>query len=443
MSPIGRKLGGLYRRVRSDPRMRGEVGWVVATKLSEFAILFVLLKILTNVLGKSGYGEYNLAETAMILFTQIFLVPIRESYLRDYHGAVERGERRAAGMILIRWYAVTTIVIALVAAGLSAWVSEQFDFGRWTALAWGVLFVFDRWRFLALEVLNMRRERRAWALRSIGFQATLVVCVAAALWVGPPTAATALFGYAFASFVFAVIIAGPMVREIVTLPASQPSHLLSMAVTFGIPFSALLVAQWVQGFADRYLLKALLDAETVGLYVAAYQVAGIPYALMLRIGHNLLLPIAYQRGSDLNDAARLWAADKILLAGLGVQMAIGGCMLLFYLFFGQRLVVLLTNESFVVPTTTIVALAAGRYMQALAQATQPIFAVHHRMGGMLWVRLIGAAATLAICIPMIRSHGAFGAAAGSLMALSLYVTLLWFGPWGCWWMIREVRRALR
>jgi O-antigen/teichoic acid export membrane protein len=59
---------------------------------------------------------------------------------------------------------------------------------------------------------------------------------------------------------------------------------------------------------------------------------------------------------------------------------------------------------------------------------------------MLWVRLIGAAATLVICIPMIRSHGVFGAAAGSLMALAIYVVLLWFGPWGCWWMIREARR---
>lgn len=414
-----------------------------ATKVAEFGILFALLKLLTNALGKEGYGEYNLAETAMILFTHTLLAPIREAYLRNYHGSLERSERRAAGLILIRWYAVGTIGVALSAVLLSSWVSERFGFGRQTVLAWGVLFLFDRWRFLAIEALNMRRERRTWALRSIAFQATLVICVAAFLQIGPPAAATALFGYAFASFLFALIVAGPMIREIVALPVGNPSHLGGLAVSFGIPFAVLLILQWIQGFADRYLLKALLDAETVGLYVAAYQVCGLPYALMLRIGHNLLVPIAYQRAGDLDDATRLWSADKLLLVGLGLQAFVGAAMLLFYWTFGRWLIVALTNETFLVPTATVVALAAGRYVQALAQATQAIFAVHRRMTNMLWIRVFGAAATLGICVPMIEQRGAFGAALGSWMALSLYLAALWFGPSGCWRMVRAARQSAR
>lgn len=434
-------MSALVRRVLGNARLRGEVGWVVATKLVEFGILFVLLKLLTNVLGKDGYGEYNLAETALILVTQMLLVPIRESYMRDYHGAAERGEQRAAGLLLIRWYATTTLGVALTAAALSAWIGERLEFGRYTVLAWGVLFLFDRWRFLALEVLNMRRRRRAWALRTLGFQAMLVVSIAGALYIGPPTAATALFGYAFASATFAVILAGPMIREIVSLPIDRPSHLLSMAASFGVPFAALLMFQWVQGFADRYLLKVMLDTEAVGLYVAAYQVSGIPYSLMLRIGHNLLVPIAYQRGRDPGNATRIWSADKILLAGLGVQIVVGAAMLLVYLAIGPELVVLLTNETFVVPATMVVVLAAGRYVQAIAQATQPIFAIHQRMVGMLWLRLFGAVVTVGICVPMIRAYGAFGAALGSLLALIIYLVALWLGPAGCWWMIRDARRG--
>jgi hypothetical protein len=41
------------------------VGWVVTGKLVEFAILLVLLKLLTNVRARPGYGEYELAETAL------------------------------------------------------------------------------------------------------------------------------------------------------------------------------------------------------------------------------------------------------------------------------------------------------------------------------------------------------------------------------------------
>lgn len=443
MTRLRDRIGALAGRLVGDARLRSEMIWVVATKTAELAILFVLLKLLTNVLGKEGYGEYNLAETALILFGQILLVPVRESYLRDYHGAVERGERRAAGMILVRWYGVATVSVAVVAALLTGWVSERFEFGRWTALAWGLLFLFDRWRFLALDVLNMRRERRAWAIRSIGFQALLVPCVGAALWIGPPTAATALFGYAFASLIFALVVAAPMVAEIVRMPVGRPSHLASMAVTFGVPFGALLLFQWVQGFADRYLLKAMLEPETVGLYVAAFQVCGIPYALMLQIGHSLLVPIAYQRAADPTDGSRLWAADRVMLGGLAVQAVVGALMLFAYAAFGRRLVVLLTNDDFVVPATTLVVLAAGRYVQALSQATQPIFAIHQRMTHMLWLRLFGAVVTLGVCIPMIRSFGTLGAAAGTLVSLTLYLIALWFGPSGCFWLLRAARRPLR
>src|SRR5262249_31795486 len=159
----------------------------------------------------------------------------------------------------------------------------------------------------------------------------------------------------------------------------------------------LFVFHWLQNFGDRYLVKTLLDAESVGLYVAAYQVCGIPYTLLGRVTHDLLTPIAYQRGRDQSDPAQLWAADRILLAGIATQIGVGTAMLGFYALFGQQLLALLTNEHFVLPTSTLVALAAARFAQAVTQEIQPIFAVHHQAGTMLWFRFVGAFLTIAIC----------------------------------------------
>ena len=436
-----RRLVAPIARLISTPRLRAEVGWVVVNKTAEFGLLFLLLKLLTNTLGREGYGEYNLAETAIVLLGSVLLVPISESYMRDFHASRRRGESRASGVFLLRWYLAATCGVALAAAVLSPAIGERFGIGRWTALAAGLVFLFDRWRFLGQEALNIRRERRAWTLLNVGYSITLVLAIGAAVRLGPAQASTALFGFAAAAALFAALVAGPMALRILRSPPGPPSDIRRLALTFGAPLGALMAFQWVQGFIDRYLLKAFLDMEAVGLYVAAYQVCGIPYTLLLRISHNLLTPIAYQRGHDVRDAGSLWAADRLLLAGLAIQAVIGALMLVGYGLFGPRLVVLLTSPDFVVPTSTVVVLAAGRYVQALGQGLQPVFAVHKRTGAVLRFRVFGAILTVAICTPLTQQFGLFGAALGSLLALVLYLVGLVFGPSGCWWMIRRTRMA--
>lgn len=423
-----------------NPRLRAEIGWVVVNKGAEFVLLFGLLKLLTNQLGKAGYGEYNLAEVAVLLVGNALLMPVHESFLRDYHGSKERGERRAAGLFLLRWYAAATLLAAVLAGLLSTNLGRWLGVGPWTPLAAGLIFVFERWRFLGQDVLNIQRKRRAWALFNLAYSALLLATIGIAVHVGPATATTALFAYAGAAAVFSVVVAGPMVRGMLREPEGAASGLPRLVWVFGVPYAALLLFQWVQGFSDRYLVKGLLDPESVGLYVAAYQVCGIPFTLVLRIAHNLLTPIAYQRSRDTEDPAQLWSADKLVLTGIAIQLCVGVAMLVGYALVGQQLLVLLTNERFVLPTVTLVVLAAGRFVQSVSQATQPIFAVHHELRRMLWFRGFGAVLTLGICWLAISRYGIPGAAIGTLVALSVYLVALLFAPGGCWWLVTDARR---
>jgi hypothetical protein len=104
------------RRIASTPRLRAEFGWVLANKIAELGLQFALLKVLTTRLGKKEYGEFNLAETAVMLVGTIVLMPVHEAYMRDYHGGIARGYKRSAALVLIRWYALATLGTALVLA---------------------------------------------------------------------------------------------------------------------------------------------------------------------------------------------------------------------------------------------------------------------------------------------------------------------------------------
>ena len=436
MSQWIRVAGSAFR----DPRLRSETGWVVANRVLEFFVLFCLLKVLTTSLGRAGYGEFNLAETSLLLIAACTLAPVRESYLRDYYGARQRGEERSAGLTLLSWYATVTLTVAIGLAILSQKLSDQLGVSPSIGLAAGLLFAFDRWRHLALEVMNVQRKRRSWALASQAFS----VLQLAAIWVAfrqfPARADVALFAYAAASALMAIITVAPLARSIFRAPKGQSGRLRKMSLTFGLPFAALLVLQWTQGFADRYMIMGLLDTQSVGVYVAAYQICGAPYALCQRIYHSLLTPIAYQRGSQENSPRLLWEADRILLSGLFLQLSVGLLTLLMLVLFGPHLVRWLTTDAFSLPSAVIAAVSVGRLAQSLAQSTQPIFAVHHKVHQLLGVRALGASCTVGLCWIMISKFGILGAAVGNALAFSIYLAILIFAPWGCWWLVRDVRR---
>jgi O-antigen/teichoic acid export membrane protein len=431
------------RRVTGEPRLRAEIGWVIGNNLGEFCIGFALLKVMTNLLGKQGFGEFKLAETAILFLASVFLSPIHESYLRDYYSVLDSGQGRRFGLLLVRWYAAVTMGCAILAGLLSLKFAQWFDISRWTTLAAGLVFLFLPWRVLRLDILNIRRERRSQMLQNIAYLTLQVGTIWAVLSFLSATPSAALLAYAGVAAIFAGVAGVPLVREVLRLPESPPASLMPIVWSFGIPYAALLVFQWTQGATDRYLLKAMIDTQTVGLYVAAYQVCGIPYLLLLKVCHSLLRPIAYERGRDLEDARGLWRADRVLLGGVALQTVLGAGMLLFYAIAGQRLLVMLTSPQFLLPTGTIVALAASRFVQSIAQFLESIFAVHHRMLSMLGFRLVGAAATVAICWYGVRWYGIFGAAAGTLLAFVIYFLCLLVGPGGWVWLVTRAHRDAR
>ena len=79
------------RSVLRSPRLRGEAGWVVIHKLTEFAVMFVTLKLFTNLMPRGVYGEYSIALTALALLANLTAIPVAEAYYRSYHAAETDG----------------------------------------------------------------------------------------------------------------------------------------------------------------------------------------------------------------------------------------------------------------------------------------------------------------------------------------------------------------
>ncbi|MBP9026289.1 MAG: hypothetical protein KBH81_09105 [Phycisphaerae bacterium] len=440
---LTKPLEGLLGRIRDSERVRGEIGWVVFHWAAEFALVFAVLKLLTTILGREGYGEYTLVVTATDLVGAVLLSPVIQAFLRTYHPAERDQHERRAGLLVFRWYAAASIGVMTAGALLSKPFAAQFNLHPWSVLVGGLIFTGYQFRMLGVEVLTIRRRRRATALLNCAFLATQILLLLLITSIWGATAQGALTSYALAVLLFAAVIAIPLLCELLGKPDNGAFNLRPLIWSFGVPAGLLLVLQWFQSCGDRYILDRLVDREAVGCYVAANQVGSAPYFLLYGVLATLLRPIAYQRCNDCNDARGLWAADRLLLGGIGAYVVLGGLAGVGFALCGPELLVLFSSEQFALPRITFVVLAVSRGLQRLGFLLELFFAVHQRMSALLAFRIAGATFTLAICWVMTAGWGLPGAALGSLTAAALNVGLIVLGPGGVLHMIRAARRSLR
>lgn len=439
--PFTRVLGDMSAALRT-PRLRGEAGWVIGHKLVEFALVFVGLKLYTNLMTREAFGEFNLALVAVGLLGDLTIMPLAHTYYRGLSRTDADGSARSAGIILLRWYCVVTVVVAITAAAAALPISGWLHVGRWTILATGLLFLANRWRALGVEVLDMRRQRRACAVQNLGFIAANIALAALILGVWNGSPAAALSAYALAAGLFAWTGTRPVVRDILAQPAGLPSDLMHRVMTFGVPYGALLVCQWVQNFAERYIVGIQLDLHEVGGYVAAYQVCGIPYMLLSAVLNGLGVPIAYDRARIVNDVGQLWSADKVLLLGIGIYLVLGAAAIPIYSLWGDSLLRLLTSDHFAIGGSVILCLTLARYIQCLGLLLQAFFAVHQRMGASLGFRVVGGLLVIPISWFAVKWHGVAGAAWGVLISGIIYTLMVCLCPGGCVSLVQSAHRRL-
>jgi len=439
---LGNMTGTLYTHLQ-NPRIRTEATVVAVHVVFQFLLTFISLKVLTSLLGMEAFGEFQLAMTGEGLLTSVLIMPMQNTYLRFFHKAETEWFARSAGAFTLKWYAAITGLVFLLGCLLTLPFSKLFNLAPLTVMAVSVLFVVGRWRQLGTQVLTIRRKRIAAGVQNLGWLATQILFAFIIIRIWNASASAALFGYAIGAMIFAGISMFPLIRWILARQDTQKGDMLKLVLTYGLPTGALLLCQWVQGFADRYILAIQLDKEATGLYIAAFQICGAPYLFIQYFIRSMLLPIAFQRAKDMNNHRQLWSADKILMIGIAIFLLIGIAVLGLYAMFGQQLVILLTTAKFVIPTHVLILLACCRMIQGVLDLVQMFFAVHQRIGALLLYRVLGAIITVPLCWFAISRYGILGAAIGSLVATLACAMLLCFCPNGVLHLVRGVRRKAR
>lgn len=377
---------------------------------------FLLLPLLTRLFSPADYGFIDILATLTSLTTILFSLSLESALARFWHERDEVSRRHLMTATTLFVGAVGAAGVA-VAAMLSPWLSLQLagSAGHETEvlLAVGIAWLMS---MATLPQMALRMDRRIVKFGALQILNTaLGVVLGVWLIVGAGLQVRGLLlGYAAAAGV-TLLLGLFWVRDscFFGLPSWQT---LRESLRYGLPLVPAVLINWFSAQTDRIVLLTLLGLGVVGLYGAAAKVAMI-VAVAAEVFRMAWLPLAMR---EISSPGRGQYFRRSLAGYLTAMVALG----LVIASFAHELLGALTTTAYAEGYAMICWLVGAQVFYGAASITNVGMLISKRTGGNSIAAAISAAVNLAVCVILVSTIGAPGAAIGSCISALLFATLL-------------------
>ena len=321
-------------------RLGWELFWIVLGQALTVVGALVGVRLLTEKLNPTLYGELALGLTMCGLVNQLAFGPLQQGILRFFGPAQEVNEFRA--YLIDVWELLTKASFFILAiAGLlliGLWFSGQ---GAWIVLAaMAFLLALISGYERALDAMQSAARHRmitAWH-QAIGQWLRFLLAVGLIVWLGA-SSSMAMLGYILAT---SIVLFSQLIffrRKFEAIILSQ-SHIQSDSDNknkwtqrirnYAWPFATWGLFLWLQQSSDRWALQTFSQTQDVGYYAVLFQLGWWPMVLFPGIIVQFLQPIFYRQAGDGTDPIRVMRVRKLsfmailaflALTGLGTGMA--------------------------------------------------------------------------------------------------------------------------
>lgn len=299
------------------------------------------VRLLTNVLDPTSYGELALGMTVATLVQQLALGPLSGAFLRFFAPAQEANQL-GAYLQGVRVLLGRVTIILLAVGGLFSLGLWAFSHVEWSALVLAALVfsLLSGYNAALNGMQNAARQRVivAWH-QGLGQWLRFLMAVALMAVLGA-FSSVAMMGYALA---FVVMLGSQIVffrRKILPLSAFQPvvepgdvGDWTRKMRSYAWPFATWGLFTWAQLSSDRWALQTFGVTSDVGLFAVLYQLGYYPITLLSGLVVQLISPILFSRAGDGADQSRLdhtLRLNSLLVLG-AVLLAVLGTILVFSL----------------------------------------------------------------------------------------------------------------
>ena len=306
-------------------RLAKEGSWIVAGQIAAVAGALVLVRVLTEHLDPTQYGQLALGLTIAGLVNQVALGGITSGIGRFYSIAVEKGDL-AGYLKASKWlmgYATLGVgsIALILTVGLFATGQSQ-----WLGFAAAVLVfsILSGYNNALGGIQNAARQRAIVALHG-GMDAWLKIglVIGVVLWVGSSSTAVVI-GYALSALLVTVSQLFFMRRLLrrhggsTRIPNNE--DWARQMWLFSWPMVAGGLFNWGYYASQRWAMELFVSTADVGKFYALTQIAYTPISLAGSLFMSLLLPILYARAADPESHERIANVRDIVfkIGALGV-----------------------------------------------------------------------------------------------------------------------------
>jgi len=292
------------------------------------------IRLLTNLLRPSSYGELALGMTAAMLVQQVVLSPISVAALRFFAPAQEANQLRPylQGIRELLAKGTVTLLGIIGVFGIGLWAFSQT---KWLELilAAFVFSLLSSYSSVLESIQNAARQRAVVAWHQGLGQCLRFLTAVVFITILGALSSSAMLGYALAA---AIVLGSQMIffrYTIFPLSSSQSvvqkdsvENWTKQMRGFAWPFATWGLFSWAQISSDRWALQAFGTTSDVGLYAVLYQIGYYPITLLSGFMVQLVSPVLFNRAGDGTDPARMnhtHRLNHILVSGSILLTAFG------------------------------------------------------------------------------------------------------------------------
>lgn len=288
-------------------RLGREAMWITVGQVASVIGSLVGVRVLTELLDPSAYGELALGMTLATMVNQIILGPLgsgvtrfyapseEKSDLGSYLSAVRHLVSQATGIIILL---MLTASAGLLIAGHVQWATITA-----AALVFGIL---DGYNSILNGIQTAARQRSVVALHSgMVPWVRFLVATSLILWLSA-TSAIVLVGYSIAT----ILVLGSQIvffRKTISINAdvAKTDKIWRKEIwKYSWPMTVFGIFTWMQLTSDRWALELFSTTQELGWYAVLFQLGYYPISLATATLTQFLAPIFYQRAGDASDARR-------------------------------------------------------------------------------------------------------------------------------------------
>ena len=432
MSNIKHEIVSLLQRAAG---LRHEMAWIIFGQFLGFVGGFIGIKVLTGMMGPTGYGELAIGLTIAGILTIYVYGPLSNVVARYY---TVYNERQKLGVYfpvlkkIHRFLALLLCLLSVISALIaSIWFGRQWGIIILLSLCYGIASGVNA-SFISLQ--SAIRQRWIVAVHQ-GLDVWLRIGLSIALlFFLTADSSYALFGYLIGTL--AVTISqyffarrSPVIADSWSAPQpdrAEEKQCRREFTAYALPFFVFALFATISMYADRWVLQAVSGAASVGIYAAIYQIASSPVNLFFSMVNQLVIPIVFERAGSLKTATQAEKSAelvKITIIGSTIVM-LSATGLAWY--FGEPLVRLLTNSVFAAEHRVLWITLTGLALFNIAQLVALKGIYGNRPGIYFWPKFLQAAALVGFGLLLTNSYGLTGMAAALCCSSLLYLASVIF-----------------